>query len=494
MSPVSASVWCAVYCRKSSEEGLSQRFNSIDAQRASGESYIAAQGPRGWNAMRERFEDGGFSGGNMQRPGMQRLIERIKAGQVQVVVVYKLDRLSRSIRDFAMLMDLFQQYGVSLVSVTQSFDSSTAMGQLMLNILISFASFERELASERTRDKIALQRQRGQWTGGRPMLGYDITPTGLVVNLVEAAIVRDIFRWYLELKSLSKVLERLAAHGITNKKWTSKAGTPQGGIPFAKSTLSQLLSSIIYKGLVPHKGASYPGLHQAIIEPEVFKRVQELLAENARCGPSAIRNRHHGLLKGLITCACCGKPMVHTFTSKGSTTHRYYACNSRTGVQAKKCKGGSLPAGQVEDFVLEKVRHRFSEPEMVSRVLDLVREQSHERQRDLEAQRTLIVAGIESAQATLNLGPNADAADRHEQASRTVADVDRQLQEVGSTLVDRATVEQGLREFTPIWVSLSPTERASLLATVVGEVRWNAAQGEIAITLREEVTPVEVPA
>ena len=476
---------CAIYTRKSSEEGLDQHFNSLDAQRAGGEAFILSQKGEGWVCLPDRYDDGAYSGGNMDRPALKRLLADVAAGLIDIVIVYKTDRLTRSIRDFSKIMEVFDAREVSLVAVTQSFNTATSMGRLTLHMLLSFAQFERELASERTRDKIALQRQRGQWTGGRPMIGFDITPTGLVVNPTEAALVRDIFRWYLEEKSLSKVLDRLASKGITNKRWTSKAGKPQGGIPFAKSTLSQLLSSIIYRGLVPHKGKTYPGLHAAIIDEVVFQRVQEMLAENARCGPSAIRNRHHGLLKGLITCACCGKTMVHTFTTKSGTTRRYYACNSRIGVQAKRCKGGSLPAGQVEEFVLDKVRHRFSEPEMVTRVMDLVREQSDERRRDLEAQRTLIVDEIESAQAVLNAGPNADASDRHEQATRTLTDIDRQLAGIAAAQVDRATVVQGLTEFTPIWVSLSPTERASLLATVVGGVTWNAVQGEIAITMDE---------
>jgi len=484
MIQYSPTLRCYGYGRKSSEEGLTtQQFNSLAAQRASIAAYVASQAGRGWELVPEVLEDGGYSGGNMQRPGLTRLIELVKMGKVDVVLVYKLDRLSRNIRDFAMLIELFEKHGVSLVSVTQSFDSSTAMGKLMLHILIGFASFEREMASERTRDKIALQRQRGQWTGGRPMLGYDIVSGALVINVSEATLVRRIFGLYLTHRSLSRVVEVLKAEGATSKRWTSKAGVPQGGVPFTKNLLSQLLSASIYRGLVPHKDKTYPGLHAAIIDVVVFQRVQELLAENARCGPSAIRNRHHGLLKGLITCACCGKSMVHSFTTKGSVTHRYYLCHSRIGAQAKKCKGGSLPAGQVEDFVLDKVRHRFSEPEIVTRVLDLVREQSNERRRDLEAQRTLVVDEIVSAQAILNLGPNADAADRHEQATRTLADVDRQLADIDATLVDRATVVQGLTEFTPVWVSLSPTERASLLATVVGEVRWNAVDSEIAITM-----------
>jgi site-specific DNA recombinase len=480
-------VRCYGYARKSSDEGLTtQQFNSLNAQHASIAAYVASQAGRGWGLMPEMLEDGGFSGGNTQRPGLIRLIELVRMGKVDVVLVYKLDRLSRNIRDFAMLIELFETHGVSLVSVTQSFDTSTAMGKLMLNILVSFASFERELASERTRDKIALQRQRGQWTGGRPMLGYEITPTGLVINPIEAAVVRDIFRWYLDLRSLTKVLERLAATGITNKRWTTKAGKPQGGIPFGKNTLSQLLSSILYRGQVPHKDKVYKGQHAAIIDESVFQRVQELLAENRRCGPSAIRNRHHGLLKGLVVCACCGKPMVHTFTSKDHVTRRYYSCNSRIGATAKKCAGGTVPAGQLEEFVLDKVRHRFAEPAMVTRVLDLVRAQSNDRQRDLEAQRTLVVAEIEAAQAILNAGPNADASERHQQATSTLADVERQLRDIEATLVDRATVARGLTEFTAIWVSLSPSERASLLATVVGEVRWDATKGEIAITERDD--------
>jgi site-specific DNA recombinase len=414
------------------------------------------------------------------------LLADIAAGKVDIVVVYKTDRLTRSIRDFSKIMEVFDAHEVSLVAVTQSFNTSTSMGRLTLHMLLSFAQFERELASERTRDKIALQRQRGQWTGGRPMLGYDITPGGLVINEREAAIVRNIFRWYLELKSLSKVVERLAAKGISTKAWTSKAGTPQGGHPFAKSRLAQMLGSILYVGRVPHKAASYPGLHAAIIDPAVFRRVQEVLMENARCGPSAVRNRHGGLLKGLLVCGCCGKAMVHSFTTKGSMTHRYYCCRTRSGVGAKKCRGGTIPAGQVEEFVLEKIKERFAAPELVTRVLDLVRAQGEECRRDFEAQRTLLVQEIDAAELLLTAGTHPEAAERHAMATGTLRDVERQLVENAITLVDRATVEQGLKVFTPIWVSLSPTERASLLAAVVGEVVWNGSKGEISITLLDE--------
>lgn len=481
---------CAIYTRKSSDEGLDQSFNSLEAQRAGGEAFILSQQGEGWVCLPQRYDDGGYSGGSMDRPALKQLLLDVVSGEIDIVVVYKTDRLTRSIRDFSKIMEAFDVHGVSLVAVTQSFNTSTSMGRLTLHMLLSFAQFERELASERTRDKIALQRSRGMWSGGRPMLGYDITPAGLVINPTEAALVRRIFGLYLTHRSLTGVLEVLATEGITNKRWTTKAGKPQGGIPFAKSTLSQLLSSILYRGQVPHKDKTYPGQHAAIIDESVYRRVQVLLADNRRCGPSAIRNRHQGLLKGLVVCAGCGKAMVHTFTSKGNVTHRYYACNSRVGASAKKCAGGSLPAGQLEEFVLAKVKHRFAEPAMVSRVLDLMRAQSDERRRDLEAQRTLLTAEIEAADLVLGASANAEASERHQQATCTLADVERQIADIDATLVDRATVARGLTGFTAVWVSLTPSERAALLSQVVVEVRWEATKGEITITERDDSTVV----
>ncbi|HSS63306.1 MAG TPA: recombinase family protein, partial [Gammaproteobacteria bacterium] len=239
---------CAIYTRKSTEEGLQQAFNSLDAQREAGEAYIASQKAEGWVCLPDRYDDGGYTGGNMERPALTRLIADIETGKINCVVVYKVDRLSRSLLDFSKIMERFERHGVSFVSVTQQFNTSTSMGRLMLNVLLSFAQFEREIISERTRDKIAAARRKGKWSGGPPVLGYDILrePSGsrLIVNVEEAERVRHIFRLYLDCNSLMVTLRRLGELGWVNKVWSTKKGEKRGGKPFDKSTLFNLLTNV----------------------------------------------------------------------------------------------------------------------------------------------------------------------------------------------------------------------------------------------------------
>ena len=243
---------CAVYTRKSTEEGLEQEFNSLDAQRESGEAYIKSQVNEGWECLPDRYDDGGYSGGNMERPALKRLLADIDAGKVDSVVVYKVDRLSRSLLDFAKMVETFDRHHVSFVSVTQLINTSTSMGRLMLNVLLSFAQFEREIISERTRDKIAAARRRGKWSGGMPLLGYDVDPRGskLAVNEEEAARVRAIFQLYLELQSLIPVVVELERRGWTNKRWTTRKGRERGGKPFTKTSLHRLLTNVVYVGKI----------------------------------------------------------------------------------------------------------------------------------------------------------------------------------------------------------------------------------------------------
>ncbi len=327
----SPTIRCAIYTRKSTEEGLEQEFNSLDAQREAGEAYVASQKHEGWVCLPDRYDDGGFTGGDMDRPALQRLLADIEAGRIDSIVVYKVDRFSRSLIEFAKIMDVLERHCVSFVSVTQQFNTSTSMGRLMLNVLLSFAQFEREIISERTRDKIAATRRKGKWSGGMPMLGYDVDVRGgrLLVNEDEAQRVRGIFELYLDRQSLIETAKELDARGWSTKRWVTKKGHERGGKPFNKNSLFKLLTNRIYLGKITYKDEVYEGEHPAIVDDEIFERVQRLLKRNGRTGGKHVRNRFGALLKGLIRCVPCGCGMVPTHaTKKGNKRYRYYVCQN----------------------------------------------------------------------------------------------------------------------------------------------------------------------
>jgi len=275
---------CAIYTRKSSEEGLAQEFNSLDAQRESAEAYIASQRHAGWTTVAEHYDDGGYTGANLDRPALERLLADIEAGSIDCVIVYKVDRLSRSLLDFARLMGVFEKHGVSLVSVTQQFNTTASLGRLTLNILLSFAQFEREIIAERTRDKMSAARRKGKWVGGRPVLGYDVAADGgkLIVNEGEAQQVRAVFALYLEHKSLLSVLNHVQQRQWITKRWTTKNARVYPGRPYAQPDISRLLTNVIYTGKIRHQGQIYAGEHAAIVEEGVWQGVQRLLQENRR--------------------------------------------------------------------------------------------------------------------------------------------------------------------------------------------------------------------
>src|SRR5262249_24675802 len=322
-----ALVRCAVYTRKSTGEGLEREFNTLDAQRESAEAFIASQQHEGWQCLPTRYDDGGFTGGNMDRRALRRLLEDIEAGRVDCVVVYKVDRLSRSLLDFARLMDTFDKHRVAFVSVTQQFSTATSMGRLVLNVLLSFAQFEREIISERTRDKIAATRRKGKWSGGRPILGYDTDHerSRLVVNEEEAVRVKAIFDLYLQHEAMLPVVQELNRRGWCTKSWTTHAGVEQGGEPFDKTRLHRLLTNIIYTGKVRYKDETHKGEHPALIDEQTWQRVQALFARNGRGGGAEVRNQFGATLKGLLRCTPCGCSMTPSHTTrKGSKRYRYY--------------------------------------------------------------------------------------------------------------------------------------------------------------------------
>ena len=319
---------CAVYTRKSSEEGLEQSFNSLQAQREAAEAYILSHRQEGWRTVPALYDDGGWSGASLERPALRKLLADIEARQIDCVVVYKVDRLSRSLLDFTRLLSLFEKRGVSFVSVTQDFNTSSSMGRLTLHILLSFAQFEREIIGERTRDKLSAARRKGKWIGGRPVLGYDVAPAGgrLVVNAAEAERVREIFALCAGSSSLTEALQAARARGWTAKHWTSRRGRVHGGQLLSMSTLRLLVTNVLYRGDIAHKGVVYPGEHPALVPHELW------LAVHAKHQLSRAKVRCHGTvetrLKGFVSCAHCGGLLAASFTQRHGQRHLYYLCRA----------------------------------------------------------------------------------------------------------------------------------------------------------------------
>ena len=347
---------CAIYTRKSSDEGLEQEFNSLDAQREACEAYIVSQRHTGWIALPDMYDDGGLSGGTMERPALQRLLADIRAGKVQIIVVYKVDRLTRSLADFAKIVDVLDAHGASFVSVTQQFNTTTSMGRLTLNMLLSFAQFEREIAGERIRDKIAASKRKGMWMGGNVPLGYDVKDRKLIVNAREAESVRAIFQRYAELGSVSLLKAELDRLGVVSKRRAGAGGCLAGGKPFSRGALYLLLQNRIYRGEITHKDVAYPGQHDAIIDVELWRIVQDRLATNRRERRLAAGAEAPSLLAGLIFDAD-GARMTPTHAVKGKKRYRYYVSASLlTDGRAANSSGIRVPAGDIEGLVLDRLR------------------------------------------------------------------------------------------------------------------------------------------
>ena len=349
-------VRCAVYTRKSTEEGLDQDFNSLDAQREACEAFIQSQKSEGWVLVPNAYDDGGISGGTLERPALQRLMVDITAGRVDIVVVYKVDRLTRSLADFAKLVETFDAAGASFVSVTQQFNTSTSMGRLTLNMLLSFAQFEREVTAERIRDKIAASKKKGMWMGGLPSLGYDVDDRKLVINAPEAETVRHIYRRYAELGSVRALKDELDQDGIVSKLRVDRYGRQTGGKPLARGALYLMLQNRIYRGKIVHKDKCYPGEHAAIVDQGLWDTVQEMLASNRielKSGGSA---RQPSLLAGLIF-DDGGERMTPTHANKKGRRYRYYVTHSliKRGRPKASDAARRVPAGDIERLVEERI-------------------------------------------------------------------------------------------------------------------------------------------
>jgi DNA invertase Pin-like site-specific DNA recombinase len=351
-------VRCAIYTRVSTDQGLEQDFNSLHAQFDASQAYIRSQAHAGWTLVRSKYDDGGFSGGNTDRPALQHLLDDVRARKVDVIVVYKVDRLTRSLADFAKLVELFDQHNVSFVSVTQQFNTTTSMGRLTLNVLLSFAQFEREVTSERIRDKIALSKRKGLWVGGMAPLGYDTKDRMITVNETEAERVRAIFRSYLRLGSLNRVMAYLRDQGMVTKARTLKTGETVGGIPFSRGSLAHLLRNRFYLGEVMFKGEVLTGEQPPIVDRELFEAVQTKLTEQVNNHKTA-RMRSDALLAGRIF-DDRGYRMTPSHVRKAGVKYRYYLSAALLQGQADRAGTVSrVPAPEIERLITKSVRQHL---------------------------------------------------------------------------------------------------------------------------------------
>jgi len=360
---------CAVYTRKSSEEGLDQSFNSLDAQREACEAFIRSQKHEGWIALSAKYDDGGFSGGNMDRPALKRLMTDIADNKVNTVVVYKVDRLTRSLADFAKIIEQFDAKGVSFVSVTQQFNTTTSMGRLTLNVLLSFAQFEREVTGERIRDKIAASKAKGMWMGGRVPLGFDLRDRRLYVNPKEAEQVREIFRHYLRLRTVPSLAAYLNRTDIRTKIRIGTDGRKVGGQHYFRGGLYQLLRNHVYVGEIEHKGAVYPGEHEGIVNRELWNQVQELLNQNRNRTRDRSRTAGGSLLTGLLFSES-GIRYIPTNAQKGGRRYHYYTSQAVIKGDKKEGSIGRIPAPALESAVADRMQIFFQSP---AEVLDVLR-------------------------------------------------------------------------------------------------------------------------
>ncbi|WP_193771260.1 recombinase family protein [Candidatus Magnetaquicoccus inordinatus] len=353
---VTPKVLCAIYCRKSTEEGLDMDFNSLDAQREACESYIASQKAEGWHLLPDRYDDGGFTGGNLERPALKRLMADVQAGKINQIVIYKLDRLTRSLMDFAKLVEVFDRHNVTFSSVTQQFSTTTSMGRLTLNMLLSFAQFEREISAERIRDKFAASKKKGMWMGGHPPLGYIVQERKLVIHPTESETVRTIFRRFIETNSVTQLIDELAESGAVGKN----------GHSLDKGAIYRILGHHVYVGEIAYQGEIYAGEHQAIIDRATWDAVRTTLANHT---PERMRSKRvdsPAPLKGIISCSYCDRAMKPTFTRKAGKLYRYYTCQGADkGGSTAPCPLRNVSAGEVEKTVLNQVRGLLGTPEVM---------------------------------------------------------------------------------------------------------------------------------
>ena len=422
----------------------------------------------------------------MDRPALKRLLEDIKAGKIACVVVYKVDRLSRSLLDFARMMEIFDHHNVSFVSVTQQFNTSTSMGRLILNVLLSFAQFEREMISERTSDKMSAARRKGKYVGGTPILGYNVDreETKLIVNKDEAVRVKAIFELYLDLGSLLAVVQELEKRGWTNKCWKTQKGPTRGGKYFTKTSLHKFLTNVTYIGKALHKGEVYNGQQPPLIDAKLWERVQSLLKRNARHGGAKAKNKTEALLKNLLHCAACNCSMSPTLsTARKNRRYRYYVCCSAQKRGWHTCPSKSIPAAQIEKFVVDQVRFIGKDPGLLRQTIESVAAQSKEKLMSLDSEARIL--SCELMKLPDQRGQLESTRERIRRAEQRLSQIADERLRIERTVITEEEIRQAAAAFSPVWDSLTPKEQHRLVDLIVQRVDYDGGSNKIVVTFHK---------
>lgn len=429
------------------------------------------------------YDDGGFTGANTDRPAFNRLITDVKAGLIDTVVVYKVDRLSRSLADFANIMELFDKHGVSFVSVTQYFDTSSSIGRMTLNILITFAQFEREMISERIRDKIASSRQKGKYMGGQPVLGYDVIDKKLIVNENEKYQVQKIYDFYLNNSSLSKIMDTINDWGWTTKQWKTKRGRLAGGKPFNKQVLYTILKNPLYIGEIRHNDKIYDGEHEAIISQDIYDKVQSLLKKNNINQSNTNRKQMDSMLRGVLFCSSCGSRMAKTYTTKGAKKYTYYTCLNAIKNGRDKCSNKSVPSVKLDEFVVNHIKDLATNPEFFSRFIEAFSKQKHTEIENIKSELKGLTVKLASYQierdrmALDNKLPDIDALDRTrgqlENVSERIQFLEKKKNILLNTNVNAGEITVTLNKFFPVWDTLSLNEKNRIMDKLFDQILWD---------------------
>jgi len=497
-TPVKA-VRAAAYARISVADRDATPFSSVQAQVEAITAYVRSQKAEGWTLVGEPYVDDGFSGATTDRPALERLLQDTAQGGIDVVVVHRFDRFSRSQRDFLNLLHALEERGVAFASVSQQLDTSTPMGRCMLSVITAFAQMEREVIAERTRDKVRAARRKGLWTGGRPVLGYDVVDKRLVVNEDEAERVRAIFELYLGLGSLLAVIDELRRRGWTTKTWTNQKGETVRGRAFTKTSLYGLLTNPLYLGKLRAGDELVDGAHEAIVDEDTWHVVQARLREHGAGRASGGRRRHDALLGGLAYCAC-GSALTPHHTTRGDRRYAYYVCSRAQKEGADACPGSRIAAGDLERFVVEHVRAIGRDPKVLQATIEADQREREARKPELvgEARRLASEKARLDAERRNLVDAVAQGGDappvlvaRLKDGDGLLADVERRAAEIRAELqalelgaIDPGALREALADLEPIWAELFPRERARVLALLLERVEFDAAREEVAITFR----------
>jgi len=474
---------CAIYTRKSTEDGLEQDYNTLDAQRDSCENYIKTQASRGWTIIPAKYDDGGFTGANTERPAYNRLFADIRAGHVDMVVVYKVDRLSRSLADFANIMVMFEEMNVTFVSITQHFDTSSSLGRMTLNILITFAQFEREMIAERISDKIASSRKRGKYIGGIPMLGYDVIDKKLITNRDEVFQINTIFNLYLKLRSLSQVAIQLNQWGWTTKRWITQRNRPTGGLQFNGSKVHGLITNLIYIGKVTYKGDVFDGEHDGIVDEKIFNDVQALLKLNRNTNHAKKRRKLDSLLRGILYCGECGHSMSRTYSQKkAQKVYYYYVCSNALKNTRKACSSKRLPALKTEEFVVQQISKMGQNHHVIDALIERAKKRKQETLTEFEQEKsgleynlTLSYKQLETIETHPSNSIPSNSTILHDQIERyktRIKEIVYRMTSLNNLEVNPKEVTSVLTKFMPIWDTLTELRKERVMNLIFEKIIW----------------------